>query len=56
MPFRMRRSSSAKQADDPVSQTVQALQGLQGTLHNLTPADQAKVMGGNLAEVMRVAA
>ena len=43
MPFRMRRPSSAKQADDPVSQTVQALQGLQGTLHNLTPADQAKV-------------
>lgn len=42
MPFRMRRPSSARQAD-PVSQTVQALQGLQGTLHNLTPADQAKV-------------
>jgi len=43
MPFRMRRPSSAKPPEDQVSQTVQALQDLQKTLHNLTPAEQARV-------------
>ena len=43
MPFRMRRPSSGKPPADQVSQTVQALQDLQKTLHNLTPAEQARV-------------
>jgi len=40
---RLRRPSSAKPPGDQVSQTVHALQDLQRTLHNLTPAEQARV-------------
>ena len=41
--MRMRLGRPNKDSVDQVSQTVQALQALQKTLHNLTPAEQARV-------------